>query len=151
MRGKKKCRLLREIRQRIAQENDIPLVTEECEYKGDCRGTCPKCESELRYLEEQLAKRRALGLKVTVSAMAVGLAVGGLTGCRPTVAGYIEEYTTQTETETPTDGGELTEMGDVPYIPDETEDGTEDGTEEEPFMLEGDVLYTPEESGGDNG
>ena len=51
MRGKKKCRLLREIRQRIAQENDIPLVTEECEYKGDCRGTCPKCESELRYLE----------------------------------------------------------------------------------------------------
>ena len=78
--GKKKCKMLREIRRRIADENDIPLVTEDCKYKGDCKGTCPKCESELRYLEEQLEKRRSLGRKVTVSALALGLAAG-LSGC----------------------------------------------------------------------
>lgn len=94
MLGKNKCKMLREIRRQIANENDIPYVTEDCKYKGDCKGTCPKCESELRYLEEQLEKRRALGIKVTVSALAVGL-ITTSAGCR--TAGY-----TQLE-------------GDVPY------------------------------------
>ena len=80
MPGKKKCRILREIRRRIADENDIPFVTEECRYKEDCKGTCPRCESELRYLEQQLEKRRALGKRVTVSAVALGLAAT-LAGC----------------------------------------------------------------------
>ena len=78
--GKKKCKMLREIRKRIADENDIPFVTEDCKYKGDCKGTCPKCESELRYLEEQLEKRRSVGKRVTVAAVALGLAAG-LSGC----------------------------------------------------------------------
>lgn len=58
--GKAKCRALKEIRRRIAEANDIDisLVTSECSHKGDCKGTCPKCESELRRLEEELAKRR---------------------------------------------------------------------------------------------
>ena len=56
MNGKEKCRILREIRKQIALENDIRLVTEECTFKGECRGTCPKCESEVRYLEQQLEK-----------------------------------------------------------------------------------------------
>jgi len=58
--GKAKCRALKEIRRRIAEANDIDisLVTSECSHKGDCKGTCPKCESELRRLEEELAKRK---------------------------------------------------------------------------------------------
>ena len=59
--GKKKCRILKEIRQKIADENDIPYVTQECRFQGECSGTCPKCESELRYLEKQLAARAAAG------------------------------------------------------------------------------------------
>ena len=98
MAGKQKCRILREIRQKIADENDIPFVTEECRYKGDCKGTCPKCESELRYLEQQLEKRRALGKKVTVSALALGMAAS-FTGCRPQLAGYMEKETTTVEQE----------------------------------------------------
>ena len=90
MPGKKKCKILREIRQQIADENDIPFVTEECRYKGDCKGTCPKCESELRYLEQQLEKRRAVGKAVTVSALAVGMAAS-LAGCQPQVSGYLAE------------------------------------------------------------
>ena len=69
MLGKEKCRILKQIRQRIADENDIPYVTRECTYQGDCLGTCPKCESELRYLEQELAKREARGKKIAVAAL----------------------------------------------------------------------------------
>ena len=41
--GKNICNQLKEVRKRIAEENDIPLEIEECSYKGECRGTCPRC------------------------------------------------------------------------------------------------------------
>ena len=74
MLGKQKCRILKEIRQRIADENDIPYVTRECSFQGECRGTCPRCESELRYLERQLALRASLKKGVTVAALCAGMA-----------------------------------------------------------------------------
>lgn len=74
MPGKQKCRILKEIRQRIADENDIPFVTRECSFQGECRGTCPRCESELRYLERQLALRASLKKGVTVAALCAGMA-----------------------------------------------------------------------------
>ena len=74
MLGKEKCRILREIRRQIADENDIPYVTQECRFQGECRGTCPKCESELRYLEQQLALRQSLGKRVSVAALCAGMA-----------------------------------------------------------------------------
>jgi len=46
-------------------------VERECTHEGDCRGTCPYCESEVRYLERELSKRRALGKAVTVAGIAV--------------------------------------------------------------------------------
>lgn len=82
MKGKNKCRILKEIRQRIADENDIPYVTRACTYQGDCRGTCPKCEAELRYLEQELAKRQRLGKAVAVAAVAAGLSLS-LCACVP--------------------------------------------------------------------
>lgn len=45
-RGKQTCKILKEIRRQIAEANDIEFVTSECRYKGDCLGTCPKCEAE---------------------------------------------------------------------------------------------------------
>ena len=80
MKGKNKCKLLKEIRQRIADENDIPYVTRECTYQGECRGTCPKCEAELRYLERELEKRQRLGKAVAVAAVAAGLSLS-LSAC----------------------------------------------------------------------
>lgn len=82
MKGKNKCKILKEIRQKIADENDIPYVTRECTYQGDCTGTCPKCEAELRYLEQELEKRRSLGKTVAVAAVAAGLSVS-LAACTP--------------------------------------------------------------------
>ena len=82
MTGKDKCKMLREIRRRIAEENDIELITKDCTYQGACRGTCPKCEAELRYLEQKLERRRSLGLRVSVAALAVGMTVS-MAGCVP--------------------------------------------------------------------
>ena len=58
--GKEKCKMLKEIRKEIAKENDIEMVIEECTHQGRCKGTCPKCEAEVAYLEEQLEKRKRL-------------------------------------------------------------------------------------------
>ena len=80
MTGKEKCRMLKEIRQRIADENDIPYVTSECRFQGECRGTCPRCESELRYLERQLALRQSMKKKVTVAALCAGMVIASA-GC----------------------------------------------------------------------
>ena len=56
--GKQKCLILKAIRQRIADECGIPFVTKECDHEGDCPGTCPACEAELRYLEQELERRK---------------------------------------------------------------------------------------------
>ncbi|PWL62486.1 MAG: hypothetical protein DBY35_03090 [Bacteroidales bacterium] len=63
-RGKQTCKILKEIRRQIAEANDIEFVTSECRYKGDCLGTCPKCEAEVRYLEQQLRARSLAGKAV---------------------------------------------------------------------------------------
>ena len=82
MKGKDKCKALKEIRAKIAEENDIEYVVSECKHKGDCKGTCPKCEAELIYLEKELEKRRSLGKRVCVTGLAVGMAAT-VAGCTP--------------------------------------------------------------------
>lgn len=69
--GKNKCAYLKEIRKRIATENGIPLEQRECTFKGECSGTCPFCEAEMRYIEKELHKRRTLGKAVTVAGIAL--------------------------------------------------------------------------------
>ena len=71
--GKQTCKILKEIRKQIAEENDIKLVVEECTYQGDCLGTCPKCEDEVRYLERELEKRQRMGKAAVVVGLSVGL------------------------------------------------------------------------------
>ena len=71
--GKKTCKILKEIRRQIAEANDIEYVVEECQYKGDCLGTCPKCEAEVRYLEQQLHQRQLLGKAVMLAGVSVGM------------------------------------------------------------------------------
>lgn len=66
-RGKETCRILKEIRRQIAEANNIEFITSDCRYKGDCLGTCPKCEAEVRYLEQQLRARSLAGKAVTIA------------------------------------------------------------------------------------
>lgn len=71
-RGKEICKTLKDIRRRIAEENDINLDIPECTFKGECRGTCPKCESELRFLASQLRNRRRTGRAVKIAGISAG-------------------------------------------------------------------------------
>ena len=107
--GKKKCEILKEIRQKIADENEIPYKTRECTHQGPCSGTCPYCESEVRYLESQLKKRVSLGKPVKIAAIATGVALA-VSGCSvvDTIAGMMEPVK-------PTPEIEVLE-GEVPYI-----------------------------------
>ena len=77
-RGKRTCKILKEIRAQIAAENDIAFVTSECKHQGDCAGTCPKCEAEVRYLEKELEKRIKLGKAVTVAGLAAAITATSL-------------------------------------------------------------------------
>lgn len=83
MKGKEKCRALKEIRRQIAEKNDIPYAVSRCSHQGDCKGTCPKCEAELQYLERELAVRKNLGKVVAIAGISVG-ACSSLTACSPT-------------------------------------------------------------------
>ena len=82
MNGKSKCRILKDIRRQIAADNQIEFVTSECKYQGDCTGTCPKCEAEVRYLEQELEKRQRAGKAVAVAGIAAAILVS-TAGCLP--------------------------------------------------------------------
>ncbi len=83
--GKQTCKILKEIRKQIAAENDIDLIIEECTYKGDCLGTCPKCEAEVRYLERELEKRQRLGKAAIFAGMTIGTAITAAS-CGPLIS-----------------------------------------------------------------
>ena len=169
MLGKQKCKILKEIRQRIADENDIPYVTRECSHKGDCRGTCPRCESELRYLEQQLALRASLGKRVAVAALCAGMSFSAA-GCAPFApkaepTPVIDDLSGAVayDEPTPTPGDEVfVTSGEIYYPEDEPETGEIDYTEDcqqpmdvdlppediEPIdqiELMGDVAYFPDQ------
>lgn len=120
MLGRKKCKILKEIRQKIADENDIPYVTHECRFQGECSGTCPRCESELRYLEKQLEARAAAGKRIAIAALCAGMGFG-VTGCSPSFSAKAVETGTEVEL-----------SGEVAYVGDITESGyieqTDDGS-----------------------
>lgn len=142
MNGKSKCRILKQIRREIAKQNDIEFVTSECKFQGECSGTCPKCESEVQYLEQELSKRKAAGKAVAVAGIAAALLVGSA-GCtldpinveQTVPQEFIDNHNAETE---PSEPNYETEWDGVPPL-DETE-----GLE-----LIGEVPYSGEELDGD--
>ena len=119
--GKQTCKILKEIRKQIAAENDIEFVTSECTYKGDCKGTCPKCEADVRYLERELEKRQHLGKAAVFAGMTIGTAITAAS-CGPLL---------------PPPDGMLVEPDDTITA---TTDTISNDSAVEPFLLEGDVL-----------
>ena len=71
--GKSTCKLLKDIRQQIADANGISYQSKECHHKGDCAGTCPACEEEVRYLERELKARKGNGFGMKVAGIAAGI------------------------------------------------------------------------------
>lgn len=72
-RGKSICNVLKTIRKQVADANEIKYEPRECHHQGECRGTCPACEAEVRYLESQLNIRRQLGKAVAIIGISAGL------------------------------------------------------------------------------
>ncbi|PTL30218.1 membrane receptor RagA [Prevotella sp. oral taxon 313] len=73
VKGKSTCKLLKSIRQQIADANGISYRPKECQHKGDCAGTCPACEEEIRYLEHELKARKGNGFGMKVAGIAAGI------------------------------------------------------------------------------
>ena len=65
--------MLKSIRQQIADANGISYQPKECHHKGDCTGTCPACEEEIRYLERELKARKGNGFGMKVAGIAAGI------------------------------------------------------------------------------
>lgn len=170
-RGKQTCKILKEIRQQIAAENDIELITSECTHKGDCAGTCPKCEAEVRYLERELEKRQRMGKVAVFAGMSLGTIVAA-TGCGPfqPTAGMpmdpndgvtVVQEDSIPEIEEPLAGDvvatchdsldldslpEIIPLADEPVAPLEGMVMNDDGTETDVYMV---VEQMPEFPGGD--
>ncbi len=81
-RGKQTCKILKEIRRQIAEANGIEFATSECRYKGNCLGTCPKCEAEVRDLEQQLRARSLAGKAIALAGISAGMIL--MSGCSGT-------------------------------------------------------------------
>lgn len=81
--------MLKSVRKAIADANGIRFEPAECGFEGECRGTCPACEAELRYIERELSLRRMAGRAVIVAGIAFGAAA--LTACGRDVAQQFEQ------------------------------------------------------------
>lgn len=90
--GKKICRELKTIRKAIADANGIAYDPKPCNHRGDCAGTCPACDAEVRYIERELNLRKLAGKAAVVAGLSLGVA--SMTSChkilRPEVNGLIE-------------------------------------------------------------
>ncbi len=145
MKGKSKCKILKDIRKQIAKENDIEFITSECKYQGDCLGTCPKCEAEVRYLEEELKKRKTAGKGIAVAGIAAAFALNAA-GCddviNRVVGGPIQGDIPMPEQSYETVDGEMPSVSQ-PVNPDESEYWQETPGEampEESLLEEGEIV-----------
>lgn len=110
--GKNICNELKAVRRSIADENGIELDIPECTYQGPCRGTCPRCESELRYLENALADRLRNGMAAKVAGIALALAAPATVGAQNTEVPTGHECQTQDSALCRRDAG--APMGETP-------------------------------------
>ncbi len=131
-RGKQTCKILKEIRRQIAEANGIEFATSECRYKGDCLGTCPKCEAEVRDLEQQLRARTFAGKAIALAGISAGMIL--MSGC--------------SGTSSDTNNAETLEGMVIINLEEEEEDVEESEVRE--IWLESQVDVKPEFPGGDD-
>ena len=111
--GKRTCNVLKAVRLQIAKANEIKFEPHECHHEGPCAGTCPACEAEVKYLEQQLQMRRVLGRAVVLTGIAAGLT--SLTACgQNKLPNGCENDTTITEPELAGDVEDVDGMMEMP-------------------------------------
>lgn len=169
---KEKCRELKQIRAKMAENLGIELHQRECTYEGYCSGTCPACRSEELRLNAALLKKQVEEANLKGRVAAAGLtAVAALclTGCNTPDRDVTEGVATMLDSGS--DGGSssgasgcdtkpwasdpgILEGSDTEApeglmeAPPETEEISVEPSSEMPgeyIELEGDVAYLPEE------
>ena len=103
--GKSICKYLKSVRRAVAEANGIDLEIPECTFDGECSGTCPRCEAEVRMLEQALSARQRMAQKVAVLGVAAGLSLIGM----PTASA-------QNITPAPPQASEIQEIDSIPEI-----------------------------------
>ena len=134
--GKKKCEILKTIRCQVAKKNGIPYTYTECTYQGECRGTCPKCEEELRYLTRELEKLKKSGKQVAVAGVAAAVITASATACSSDIPADLG-LKSQTTMGVPAYTQPVEPDGDEAYTPDPEEN--------EELEIMGDMLPPKEE------
>ena len=112
--GRHICNTLKAIRKQIAEANEIKYEPRECHHEGDCAGTCPACEAEVRYLEGEISRQRSMGKKVAVAGIAMGLV--GMTACTTFNAEDSTPASQQTSTEDSTLASQQTSTSESSMI-----------------------------------
>lgn len=79
-RGKSICNVLKAIRKQIADANGISYQPTPCGYQGECLGTCPHCEAEVRYIENSLNALYMAGKVITIVGLSSSLVA--FTSCK---------------------------------------------------------------------
>ena len=67
------CETLKAIRKQVADANGIVYTPAKCDFEGVCAGTCPACEKERKYIENQLSLKRKAGEIVKIAGLVAGL------------------------------------------------------------------------------
>ena len=67
------CETLKAIRKQVADANGIVYTPAKCDFEGVCAGTCPACESEREYIENQLSLKRKTGNIVKIAGLVTSL------------------------------------------------------------------------------
>ena len=67
------CETLKTIRKQVADANGIVYTPAKCDFEGVCAGTCPACEKEREYIENQLSLKRKAGEIVKIAGLVAGL------------------------------------------------------------------------------
>ncbi len=109
---KERCKELKQVRAKMAENLGIDLKQRECTYEGYCSGTCLKCRNEELALNAAILKKQMEGVNLKARVAAAGLSTVAavcLSGCGATTL-------FQTEGE-PTYNNNYDQLeGDVEYV-----------------------------------
>ena len=119
--GRNTCNQLKAVRKKIAEANGIDYCPHECTFEGECIGTCPACEGEMRYIESELRRRQRLGKKIAVVGLAMGLSATPALAQEP-AATIPEECINELD-------GDVTIVEEMPIL-----EVVEEDDEDEPFL-----------------
>ena len=67
MDGRSKCKILKGIRQRIADINGINYEPYPCSNNENCKGTCAQCDKEVEWLYTQLKLKESQGYSIFIT------------------------------------------------------------------------------------